>query len=73
MLSVFITPCAQPTACHRAINLAVRSTTWANNAACCPGLSEVRVMMVDDVVGQDSEMFVLAPIIEDLEGAESDM
>ena len=33
MLSVFITPCMKPTACHCAIRPAVRSVTACNRAA----------------------------------------
>jgi hypothetical protein len=59
MLSVFITPWQKPTACH-----------CATSFAC---LAQLRVMLVDDVIGERPDMLVLAAGREQLERAESHM
>ena len=74
MLSVFITPCEKPTACHCAISLAVRWVTSFRNSWYLSGAS-ARCGKVpgDDVIGELRDLLMLVAVEEHLERAEAHM
>ena len=75
MLSVFITPCAKPTACHFAISRAVRDDDFAQERRVLDPRHSVKcgIELVDHIVGQRLHRLGLSAMGEDLERAEADV
>ncbi len=73
MLSVFITPCANPTACHIAMSRAVRSTTSRSRRGKRSLPLNLREVVADHVVRQRPQRLVPPAEGQHLEGAEADV
>jgi hypothetical protein len=70
ILSVFMTPWAQPTACHCAISCGALDDLGEESCVLILAIHQMGKVVRNDIVGEDLELLVLFTVIEDLEGAE---